>query len=185
MRITRVYTKTGDAGETSLVDGSRVSKDDLRVATYGDVDELNSVLGLARAWCTESEIAGIIEALQNDLFIVGADLATPVGTPVPRVEEELVTKLEGLIDRLLEELEPLKEFILPSGTEVGAGLHLARTLARRAERSIVTLGHREEINQAVLRYMNRLSDLLFVLARVANRRAGVAETSANFSSRKR
>jgi len=185
VRITRVYTRTGDGGETSLVDGSRVSKDDLRVAAFGEVDELNSVLGLARAWNEESEIAAILERLQNDLFTVGADLATPLGTDVPRVSEELVTDLEGLIDQLLKELEPLKEFILPSGTLVGSALHLARAVARRAERAIVTLGRHEDTNPAVLRYLNRVSDLLFVLARVANRRAGVVETPADFSSRGR
>jgi cob(I)alamin adenosyltransferase len=183
VRITRVYTRTGDEGETSLVDGSRVSKDDLRVTAFGEVDELNCVLGLARAWNEEPEIATILERLQNHLFTVGADLATPPGTEVPRVSEELVTELEGLIDRLLEELEPLKEFILPSGTSVGSALHLARVVARRAERAIVTLGRRENTNPEVLRYLNRLSDLLFVLARVANRRAGVVETPADFSSR--
>jgi cob(I)alamin adenosyltransferase len=185
MRITRVYTKTGDEGETSLVDGSRVSKDDLRVAAYGDVDELNSVLGQARAWNNEPEVGDILERLQNDLFTVGADLATPMGMAVPRVSAELVVELEGLIDRLLEELEELREFILPSGTQVGATIHLARAVARRAERSIFTLGRREEINPASLHYLNRLSDLLFVLARVANKRAGVTETAANFSARKK
>lgn len=183
MRITRVYTKTGDAGETSLVDGSRVGKDDLRVAAYGDVDELNSVLGQARAGNEEPEIGAILERLQNDLFIVGADLATPMGTSVPRVGADLITELEGLIDRLLEELDPLKEFILPSGTEVGATIHLARAVARRAERAVVALGRRDEINADALIYLNRLSDLLFVLARVANKRAGVPETAANFSRR--
>ncbi len=185
MRITRVYTKTGDGGETSLVDGSRVSKDALRVAAFGDVDELNSVLGLARAWNDEPEIQSILEMLQNDLFTVGADLATPMGMAVPRVDEERVKKLEGLIDRLLEELEPLKEFILPSGTQVGAGLHLARSVARRAERLVVTLARIEDTNPAVLRYLNRLSDLLFVMARVANHRSGVKETAADFSARKK
>ena len=183
MRISRVYTRTGDEGKTSLVDGSRVSKDDLRVTAFGEVDELNCVLGLARSWNDEEEIGAILERLQNDLFTVGADLATPAGTDVPRVRKELVKELEGLIDHLLEELEPLKEFILPSGTPVGSALHLARGVARRAERAIVTLRAREETNPEVLRYINRLSDLLFVVARVANRRAGVVETAADFSSR--
>ncbi len=183
LRITRVYTRTGDAGETSLVDGSRVSKDDLRVAAYGEVDELNSVLGLARAWTEDEEIAAILEGMQNDLFTVGADLATPLGTDVPRVSQEMVDQQEQLIDRLLEELEPLREFILPGGTNVGAALHLARAIARRAERGVVTLGARDELNANCLRYLNRASDLLFVLARVANRRSGTPETSANFSRR--
>lgn len=162
-----------------------MSKDALRVAAFGDVDELNSVLGLARAWNDEPEIQSILEMLQNDLFTVGADLATPMGMAVPRVDEERVKKLEGLIDRLLEELEPLKEFILPSGTQVGAGLHLARSVARRAERLVVTLARIEDTNPAVLRYLNRLSDLLFVMARVANHRSGVKETAADFSARKK
>jgi cob(I)alamin adenosyltransferase len=183
VRITRVYTKTGDGGETSLVDGSRVGKDALRVSTFGDVDELNSVLGLARSWNAEPEINEILELLQNDLFTVGADLATPMGMAVPRVDEERVEKLEGIIDRLLEELEPLKEFILPSGTQVGACLHLARSVARRAERLVVSLARSEETNPQVVIYLNRISDLLFVLARVANKRAGVRETPAVFSSR--
>ncbi|MEP7271033.1 MAG: cob(I)yrinic acid a,c-diamide adenosyltransferase [Acidobacteriota bacterium] len=185
MRITRVYTKTGDGGETSLVDGSRVSKDAMRVAAFGDVDELNSVLGLARALNKEPEIEAILKHLQNDLFTVGADLATPMGMAVPRVDEERVTALEEVVDRLLEELEPLKEFILPSGTEVGSTLHLARSVARRSERLVVTLGKSEETNPAVLRYLNRLSDLLFVLARTANHRSGVKETAADFSARKK
>lgn len=184
MRITRVYTKTGDRGETSLVDGSRVGKDALRVSAFGDVDELNSILGLARSWNEEPEINEILELLQNDLFTVGADLATPMGMAVPRVDEARVEKIEGIIDRLLEELEPLKEFILPSGTPVGATLHLARSVARRAERLVVALTRAEETNQQVVIYLNRISDLLFVLARVANKRAGVRETPAVFSSRK-
>ena len=183
MRITRVYTKTGDGGETSLVDGSRVGKDALRVSAFGDVDELNSILGLARSRNEEPEINEILVQLQNDLFTVGADLATPMGMSVPRVDEERVQKLEKIIDRLLEELEPLKEFILPSGKEVGASLHLARSVARRSERLVVALARSEEINPQVVIFLNRLSDLLFVLARVANKRAGVSETPAVFSSR--
>mgnify|MGYP000325984650 CR=1 FL=1 len=188
MRITRVYTKTGDAGETSLVDGSRVSKAHERVAAYGDVDELNSLLGLARVGLPDAQLADaqLDEALgkiQNELFIVGADLASPLTIQVPRVDETHIAELEQLIDSLLEELEPLREFILPGGTQLGASLHLARTVARRAERSIVTLAAREEINEQALIYLNRLSDLLFVMARVANQRAGVREQAANFSQR--
>jgi cob(I)alamin adenosyltransferase len=183
LRITRVYTRTGDTGETSLVDGSRVSKDDLRVTAYGEVDELNSVLGLARAWAEDEQVASILEEMQNDLFIVGADLATPHGTEVPRVIQEMVDHQEQLIDELLEELEPLREFILPGGTLAGSALHLARAVARRAERGVVTLAYREELNANCLRYLNRVSDLLFVLARIANHRSGITETSANFSRR--
>jgi cob(I)alamin adenosyltransferase len=183
VRITRVYTKTGDAGETSLVDGSRVSKAHERVAAYGDVDELNSLLGLARVGLPDAQLDEALGKIQNELFIVGADLASPLTIQVPRVDETHIAELEQLIDSLLEELEPLREFILPGGTQLGASLHLARTVARRAERSIVTLAAREEINEQALIYLNRLSDLLFVMARVANQRAGVREQAANFSQR--
>ena len=183
MRITRVYTKTGDTGETSLVDGSRVSKDDLRVAAYGEVDELNSVLGLVHTWSTDPQIASLVEHMQNDLFVLGADLATPPGTEVPRISPEMIDEQEKLIDGLLEELEPLREFILPGGSQCAATLHLARTVARRAERAVVTLGARDELNPNCLIYLNRASDLLFVLARVVNRRSGLAETPARFSKR--
>jgi len=183
MRITRVYTKTGDAGETSLVDGSRVSKADPRVAAYGDVDELNSLLGLARAGLADQQLDEALGKIQNELFIVGADLASPLTIQVPRVDETHIAGMEQLIDALLEELEPLREFILPGGAQFGATLHLARCVARRAERTIVALTTHDEINPHALTYVNRLSDLLFVMARAANKRAGVKERSANFSAR--
>lgn len=183
MRITRVYTKTGDAGETSLVDGSRVSKADLRVAAYGDADELNSLLGLARVNLADQQLDDALGKIQNELFIIGADLASPLTIQVPRADEIHVTEMEQLIDSLLEELEPLREFILPGGTQFGATLHLARCVARRAERVVVALAAKEEINEHALKYLNRLSDLLFVMARAANARAGVKEQSANFSAR--
>ncbi len=183
MRITRVYTKTGDAGQTSLVDGSRVSKADLRVAAYGDVDELNSWLGLARVGLADAQLDAALGKIQNELFIVGADLASPLTIQVPRADETHIGEMEQLIDLLLEELEPLKEFILPGGSQFGATLHLARCVARRAERSVVELAATEEINLHALKYLNRLSDLLFVMARAANHRAGVKEAAANFSAR--
>lgn len=183
MRITRVYTKTGDAGETSLVDGSRVSKADLRVDAYGDVDELNSLLGLARVNLADQQLDDALGKIQNELFIIGADLASPLTIQVPRADEMHVAEMEQLIDSLLEELEPLREFILPGGTQFGATLHLARCVARRAERVVVALAAKEEINEHALKYLNRLSDLLFVMARAANARAGVKEHSANFSAR--
>lgn len=183
MRITRVYTKTGDAGETSLVDGSRVSKSDPRVAAYGDVDELNSLLGLARVGLQDQQLVEALGKIQNELFVVGADLASPLTIQVPRVDEEHIAEMEQLIDALLEELEPLLEFILPGGAQFGATLHLARCVARRAERVIVALTAHDEINPHALTYLNRLSDLLFVMARAANHRAGVKEQSANFSQR--
>jgi cob(I)alamin adenosyltransferase len=183
MRISKVYTKSGDSGETSLVDGSRVSKADLRVAAYGDVDELNSLLGVARIDTADEEFDQVLGRIQNELFIVGADLATPAGTNVPRVGDPLVAGLEQAIDLFNSQLEPLREFILPGGGRLGATLHLARTVARRAERAIVALAAREEINLAALQYINRLSDLLFVMARLANKREGANEQMADFSER--
>jgi cob(I)alamin adenosyltransferase len=183
MRITRVYTKSGDQGDTSLVDGSRVSKADLRVASYGDVDELNSVLGMARVGLTDAQLDAMLGRIQNELFVLGADLASPAGVLVPRVSEELVGALEHDIDLLMDELEPLREFILPGGNPLAAALHLARTVARRAERTVVALAAGTQITEPAIRYLNRLSDLLFVMARVANKRSGTAEPAANFSQR--
>lgn len=185
MRITKVYTKTGDAGETSLVGGQRVSKAAARVAAFGDVDEVNSLLGVARTVLADAEVEIVLARLQNELFILGADLASPMEVPLRRVDEALVTELEALIDKFLAELEPLQEFILPSGCQAGALLHLARTVARRAERSVVALSTENQINPQALIYLNRLSDFLFVIARVVNHRAGIPETLANFSARKK
>src|SRR5215472_630604 len=139
MRITKVYTRAGDRGETSLVGGARVSKASARVDAYGEVDELNSVIGVARAALRDSEIDDMLALIQNDLFTVGGDLASPATVSVPRVEEALVKRLEEFSDRFLAELEPLKEFVLPGGSEAGASLHLARAVARRAERRVVGL----------------------------------------------
>jgi cob(I)alamin adenosyltransferase len=183
MRISKVYTKTGDGGETSLVGGKRVSKASLRVDTYGDVDELNSYVGLARAFLKDSEIDEALSLIQNDLFTLGADLASPSEIEVPRIHDEFIATLEELSDRFLEELEPLKEFILPGGCEAGSALHLARTVARRSERKVVALSGEEEINPQTIIYLNRLSDLLFILARLVNKRAGVPEKMTDFSKR--
>jgi cob(I)alamin adenosyltransferase len=131
MRITRVYTRVGDKGETSLVGGARVSKANARVDAYGEVDELNSVIGLARAKVQDAEIDDVLALIQNDLFTVGADLASPNEVQVPRITEEFVKTLESISDRFLAQIEPLKEFILPGGSEAGATVHLARTVARR------------------------------------------------------
>lgn len=185
MRITRVYTKRGDKGETDLVDGSRVSKASLRVDAFGDVDELNSLIGLARTRLVQDdEIDKILDIIQNDLFIVGADLASPLSVKCPRVEEGFISTLERWADQYVESVGPLKEFILPGGSEAGAILHLARTVARRAERRVVRLDAEAEVNRLCLVYLNRLSDLLFVLAREVNRRMGIAETSVNFKARR-
>jgi cob(I)alamin adenosyltransferase len=183
MRITKVYTRTGDGGETGLVDGSRVSKASLRVEAYGEVDELNSWLGLVRVQLKDAELDAILGIIQNDLFIVGADLASPLSVSLPRIEQSFITALEEWADIYLEELPPLKEFILPGGSEAGALLHLARTVARRAERQIVRLAATEEINPLTIGYINRLSDLLFVLARLVNQRTTVPEQAVDFSAR--
>jgi len=183
MRISKVYTKTGDKGQTSLVGGARVSKASPRVEAYGDVDELNSLIGLARSEVRDDEIDGVLSLIQNDLFTLGADLASPAEIEVPRIDEGLIARLEELADRFLEQLEPLKEFILPGGSAAGATLHLARAVARRAERRAVALSEIEDVNTKAIIYLNRLSDLLFILARVVNNRAGVSEKMTDFSKR--
>lgn len=176
----KIYTRTGDAGDTGLFDGTRVAKNDPRVAAYGEVDELNAWLGLARAEIAEPDLAEMLQQIQRDLFALGARLADPSRKIAARVAKaavasEDITRLEGWIDRLESELPPLRRFILAGGSRGGAALHVGRTICRRAERTIVALGH-DAIEPQLLGYVNRLSDLLFVMARVANRRAGVAET---------
>jgi cob(I)alamin adenosyltransferase len=185
MRITKVYTKTGDSGETSLVGGLRVSKASLRVDAYGDVDELNSVIGMVRASIQDPEVDEVLGVLQNALFTLGADLASPASLDVPRIDNSFIETLESAADRFLSELEPLKEFILPGGTDAGAMLHFARTVARRAERRVVSLSESDEINPETIVYLNRISDLLFILARVVNHRKGVPEKMTDFSKRKK
>lgn len=176
----KIYTKTGDTGETSFFDGSRVSKADLRVDAYGEVDELNACLGAARGVCRDADLGEALAAIQQRLFAVGARLADPSIKIAERVtkagvQEDDVERLEQLIDRLEVELPPLRRFILPGGGEAGAWLHVARTVCRRAERRVVGLGQ-GAVEPIVVRYLNRLSDLLFVMARTANHRQGVAET---------
>jgi cob(I)alamin adenosyltransferase len=171
--LSRIYTKSGDQGDTGLGDGTRVPKDHARVAAYGEVDELNAILGLVVANCPASPDAAFLRSIQNDLFDVGADLCVPpAANEEPgkclRVTAAQAERLERAIDRLNEKLEPLRSFILPGGTQAAAFLHLARTVCRRAERAVVTLMRTEKVNQQVLIYLNRLSDYLFVLARVAN-----------------
>ncbi|HWC77149.1 MAG TPA: cob(I)yrinic acid a,c-diamide adenosyltransferase [Blastocatellia bacterium] len=185
MRISKVYTRGGDGGETSLVGGERVSKASRRVDAYGDVDELNSVIGLARAHLTDSEIDDLLARIQNELFTVGGDLASPSGVEVPRVDQLFVTRLEEAADHYLAQLEPLREFVLPGGSIAGATLHLARTVARRAERKVVALSEAEEITPDALVYLNRLSDLLFILARAVNQREAAAERMTDFSRQAR
>ena len=176
----KIYTKTGDKGETGLFDGTRVPKDAIRVDAYGAVDELNATLGCVVASLEDGQIADVVQQIQRDLFAVGARLADPRLTREgkserDRFEPARVAQLEEIIDRFEAELPPLRRFILPGGSRAGAWLHLARTVCRRAERRIVTLARETEISPIVLTYMNRLSDLLFVLARAANRRAGAEE----------
>jgi cob(I)alamin adenosyltransferase len=181
----RIYTRTGDRGETGLFGGQRVRKDDRRVEAYGDVDELNSVLGVAIA-ALEREAAGEIavglRGIQSDLFTVGANLATPApedgGRPsahIPALSDGRVEEMERWIDRAEEELAPLKAFVLPGGSAAAAQLHLARTVCRRAERRVVTLAEVAHVGPEWITFLNRLSDLLFTLARLANHRAGVPD----------
>jgi cob(I)alamin adenosyltransferase len=173
----KIYTKTGDDGTTGLFGGGRVSKNSIRIEAYGTVDELNSVLGLVRS----SECAGFIDELmarlQVDLFVLGADLATPLETKstysIPRIESEDVARLEQAIDHHTALLPELTKFILPGGSPLAANLHIARTVARRAERLLVALRDVQEIGPADIKYLNRLSDLLFVLARRANQEQSV------------
>ena len=171
VQLTRIYTRGGDKGKTSLGSGERRAKYDLRITAYGTVDEANAVLGVARLH-TEGALDAILERVQNDLFDLGADLCTPEVEnpeyPPLRVLPEQVERLEREIDKLNADLEPLKSFILRGGTPAAAQLHLACTVTRRAEREVVELADREVINPEVVRYLNRLSDLLFVMARHAN-----------------
>ncbi len=175
----KLYTRTGDAGETSLFDGTRARKDDPRVDAYGEVDELNAWLGFVRASAVDPALEAQLVAIQRDLFALGAQLADPADKLAPRVTkavigDEHVVRLEQLIDGLDAEVPPLRRFILAGGTPAGAALHVARTVCRRAERRIVALS--PPVDPVLVRYMNRLSDLLFVLARVVNHRGGIPET---------
>ena len=176
----KIYTKTGDDGETGLFGGGRISKDSVRVAAYGEVDEVNAALGLARALDPQEFADALLQRIQRDLFTTGAELATPDPDKLRKalarsgaaIAESDVTALEDAIDSHESRLEPLKNFILPGGTPKAAALHLARTVCRRAERAVVGLARHEQVSPAIVRYLNRLSDLLFVLARAANAHAG-------------
>lgn len=173
----KIYTKTGDRGDTGLFGGPRVRKDDPRIEAYGAVDELNAALGLARCEPLDEPLDSLLASIQNELFELGAELATPdpqrLGTHT--IAAAHIARLEAAIDQYEAKLEPLKAFILPGGTRSAALLHLARTVCRRAERRLVTLADREAISADLMIYLNRLSDLLFVLARLANRAAGLAD----------
>jgi cob(I)alamin adenosyltransferase len=179
----KIYTKTGDEGQTGLFGGGRVSKDDPRVEAYGDVDELNAVLGFARAAELMPRIDEVLVPIQRDLFSIGALLSTPDLKKMhdhlakAQVDEGRISELERAIDACDKELEPLRAFIVPGGTPKAAALHVARTVCRRAERRVIHLQREVEIPQIVVVYLNRLSDLLFTLARVANTRAGAGEVT--------
>lgn len=175
----KIYTRTGDAGETGLLGGRRVSKSAVRVSSYGEVDELNAAIGVARAHVKSKDVDGVLEEVQRDLFSVGALLADPDGkfkSEKAAITPEDVFKLEKHIDRVVLTLAPLTRFILPGGTPGGSHLHLARTVSRRAERALVVLNEAEPVPAVLLSYLNRLSDLLFVLARAENHCEGVEET---------
>ena len=172
----KIYTKTGDAGETGLFGGGRVPKDDPRVQAYGDVDELNAALGVAIAQEPGDFELAALQTIQRDLFAIGAELATPdAAKQRATVTTNQVEALERLIDAHEATLTPLKNFILPGGTPKAAALHVARTTCRRAERAVVALARDQQVNPLIIHYLNRLSDLLFVLARAVNKRAGRAD----------
>jgi cob(I)alamin adenosyltransferase len=171
----KIYTRSGDNGETGLYGGQRVDKDDIRVEAYGTIDELNAALGIAASFATDNEVSESIHALQQELFSACWDLATPATADIPRISELNVVRLESEIDRYEAELPPLKNFILPGGAPTSSALHLARCICRRAERRLVTLMHEYDVNPQVEIYLNRVSDHLFVLARVAAHRAHVEE----------
>jgi len=177
----KIYTKTGDDGTTSLFGGNRVAKNNPRIESYGTVDELNSILGMVLTNIDNNELNNITLKIQNHLFNVGADLATPIKEDekslyVKRIDNSYIRFLEINIDKFEEQLEPLKDFILPGGTKAASYLHLARTVCRRAERIVTSLSKNEKINNLVLIYLNRLSDLLFVLARYSNHLEGIPDT---------
>ncbi len=180
----KLYTKQGDAGQTQLFGGQRVRKDDLRVEAYGTVDELNATIGLCVSACEDAGCQAMLTQIQQRLFEVGSDLATPPpsaaatatapGT-IPRIGAAQIAQVEGWIDELCAKLPPMRYFVLPGGTELSSRLHVARTVCRRAERLVVTLAQHDPVSAEVVIYLNRLSDLLFALARYANHLAGVED----------
>lgn len=177
----KIYTKTGDKGDTGLIGGKRVSKASLRIDAYGNVDELNACLGIVLTDLPR-ELLDKMRKLQSDLHLIGADLADPnLESDTPRITEKHVTLLEKWCDVLDETLPPLQQFILPGGSYGGSHLHLARTVARRAERSVIQLAHEEPINPMVVQYLNRLSDLLFIMARWVNHKKGQTEIHPDYT----
>lgn len=178
-RLTKIYTRQGDEGFTSLSGGQRVPKDSLRVAAYGTVDELNSALGIALASGLAERLAGVLPGIQNELFHLGSDLSfledDKAKYPVPQIRAQHIEQLESLIDELTAVVGPLQNFILPGGSPGSAYLHLARTICRRAERDVITLANSEPVGTYVIQYLNRLSDALFVMARYENHACGIPE----------
>lgn len=174
----KIYTKTGDKGETSLFGGQRVKKTNIRIETYGTADELNSFIGLARSFGLTEQNEAIAVQVQNDLFVLGADLATPPTkqAKIPRIGSTHFEQLERFIDEVSAELAPLTNFLLPTGTQAASALHIARTVCRRAERLCIEARQTEDISEDVVIYLNRLSDLLFVMARLENERSNISET---------
>lgn len=176
----KIYTKTGDKGETGLFGGKRVQKSSVRINAYGTVDELNAAIGVSLCYVENDGVKSVLRKLQNQLFVVGADLATPLevestNISIPRVSEDDISGSEKAIDFFDKQLEELRYFILPGGSKSAAQLHIARTICRRAEREIVLLSQQEEINQNIVIFINRISDLLFVLSRIENKRAEIPD----------
>ena len=171
-RLSKIYTRTGDAGTTGLGDGTRVAKDSMRIVAMGDVDELNSILGILQTMPLGANIHEVLEGIQHDLFDMGGEICMP---GYAMIKAERVTALEAQLDAWNDTLPPLKEFILPGGDLASAYCHLARTVCRRAERSMTTLNSHEKLTEISLQYINRLSDLLFVLCRILNKEAGVLD----------
>lgn len=179
--MVKIYTRGGDKGETSLIGGKRASKSSVRIDAYGNVDELNSAIGVVISFIDDKEVKDILAKVQNELFIVGSDLADPSypenPNKTPRVSDAMVKQMEGIIDKYEEEVGSIQYFILPGGTKEASLLHLARGIARRAERIAVELSLSESVNPAVIAYLNRLSSLLFVFARLVNKRKGVKDVA--------
>ncbi len=177
--MARIYTRTGDKGKTGLFSGERVEKDDVRVRAYGSVDELNSILGWCLVLAKQDWLSDLLQKIQNQLFILGADLATPpIGKwaeKVKRIDEAYIEFIEKYIDKIEKELPPLKDFILPGGSELAARIHIARVVCRRAERDAVRALRERRVNPMTIQYLNRLSDLFFVMARYINQQEKVAE----------
>lgn len=176
-----IYTKTGDLGETGVMGGRRVSKDDLRIEACGTIDEASSFLGLAASFSSDAQIKEIIEKIQRDLFAIGSNLATPaedrtrISYPIPEITAAHVVSLEKIIDEIETQVPALKKFILPGGSEAAAAIHVARSVVRRAERITVSYSKKEHVNPEIIKYLNRLSSLLFELARLANKKENIEE----------